>query len=43
MIKLLRWIFGKKYFIIKTNDYLEDEIVVFWHKIYIGTRRKEKK
>lgn len=34
-------IFGKKYFIVKTNKLLNDEILVSEHKVFVGARKKE--
>lgn len=33
---LCRKIFGKKYYIVKTNKLLKDEILIIGHRIYIG-------
>ena len=38
---LCRKIFGKKYYIIKTNKLMSDEILVFGHRVFIGTKNKE--
>lgn len=34
-------IFGKKYSIVKTNKLMSDEILVFGHRVFIGTKNKE--
>lgn len=33
--------FGKKYFIVKTNKLMSDEILVSGHKVFVGTKKKE--